>query len=248
MFEDDDDDDLQPEQEERGSRVILTVSGIPKDTDPVKLMRLIDDVSENVYEKLGQLEVGMVTQAPNDATMLMMDPQDLAEMRAMPRLESGSVELVMKAQAACGGIMAATFQLSDDAMESDWAKKPQVEKEAIWEKRRLDSERYEREAVQQLQDERTTEIRQAFDIANSWATEPDLTPMERCHGVAHDIYQLYGVDKKAFNLSDGQSYVPESMQKAYQVNAGQAYAQHYDTHLSEQIQARSIRAAKELFR
>jgi Ni/Co efflux regulator RcnB len=238
---------MEFENNERGPRAVITVSGIPKDSDPVRLMRVLDDISESVYEKLESVEIGMVTNVPDEILPTgLMSPEDAEALKELPGFGPGRLQLHLKAQVASGLIFAATMMAGDEAAGLAWESKSEEEKEAIHEHNRQRSEHYERAAVREMQDKRTAELRQAFDIANHWAAEPDLTPMERCHGVAHDLYKIYGVDAKEFDFG-GTKFIPDSMRKAYDISAGQAYARHYDTHLSEQIKERKLRAAKDLF-
>lgn len=69
---------------------------------------------------------------------------------------------------------------------------------------------------------------QFFDVAEKWANKPALTFAEACHGVAYDTYRL-------------------SHPEQPQVMALQEYGNRYDAHYADRIQARSIRAAKDLF-
>jgi hypothetical protein len=84
--------------------------------------------------------------------------------------------------------------------------------------------------------ERSKALANYFDVAQKWATYPGLTPVERCHGVAHDLYIQYGP-------TDGMG----ADGKRVQYVRTDDYGSYYNQQLVDQIQSRSIRAAKELF-
>jgi Ni/Co efflux regulator RcnB len=230
-----------------GPRAVITISGIPRDADPTRMMRVIDDVAEIACERMDNVEVGMATNAPDETMGSMMSPEDMKTMYEGSAALGVNFPLLMKAQVAGQLVMAATMMLEDQNAEKQWESKSEEEKEAIIEHNRARSEHWDQVALKEMQDKRTNEIRQVFDIANTWATEPELTPMERCHGVAHDVYKLYGADAKPIRWDSDKEVIPPIIQQAYPINAGQAYAQHYDTHLSDQIKSRTLRAAKDLF-
>jgi hypothetical protein len=238
--------DMNSDDNQPGPRTVITISGIPHDADPVRLMRVIDDVAEVACEKMQRVEIGMVSGAPDNTLDGILSPEDIRRIREESEYEGTNFHLLMKAQVAGELIIGASCMAEERHADNEWESKSEEEKNAIIEHNRERSAEWSRKAVQEMQAERTVEIRQVFDIANTWATEPELTPMERCHGVAHDIYKIYGVDAKSITFDD-KPFIPDSMQKAYPINAGQAYAQHYESQLSEQIKARSIRAAKDLF-
>jgi hypothetical protein len=247
MFEDDDRQEMDKQEEEMGPRTVITVSFIPKDTDPVRLLRVIDDVTDAVADRMTNLEIGMSTNVPDETYAMVANDKWVKEWASERQVENTDIVLHMRSLVASQLILARSMMLGDQGWEQEWNKLSQEERDAIHEKNRLRAEHYEKEAIDSAVELRTHQIRQAFDIANQWATEPDLTPMERCHGVAHDLYALYGVDQKPINIGPLENYVPDSIQKAYPISAGKAYAQHYDTHLSEQIRQNQIRAAKDLF-
>lgn len=69
------------------------------------------------------------------------------------------------------------------------------------------------------------EVERVFAVAESWNGRADVSPPERCHGVAHDVYVM---------VSGG--------------NGGsQIYSKHYEDRLADQIQNRLVRSARELF-
>jgi len=241
MFEDDD-------EEKAGPRAVITISGIPRDADPVRMLRVVEDVTESVYDKLDSIEIGIAMGAP-DITLrdMEMSQEDRTTMREGSQLLGTDVHMLMKAQVAGQLIMAATLIIDDLGSEHRWESKSEEEKEEIIAHNRERAEEWNRRGIQEMQNKRTTEIRQAFDIANTWASEPDLTPMERCHGVAHELYKIYGVDAKPVRWDGDKEVIPDIIKEAYPINAGQAYAQHYESQLADQIKSRSIRSAKELF-
>jgi hypothetical protein len=69
---------------------------------------------------------------------------------------------------------------------------------------------------------------QFFDVAEKWANKSNVSLAEACHGVAYDTYRL-------------------SHPEQPQVMALQEYGNRFDAHYADRIQARSIRAAKDLF-
>lgn len=77
----------------------------------------------------------------------------------------------------------------------------------------------------------------AFDIAQRWSTLPDLTPRERVHGAVHDMYHHHGAQE-----------MRDEHGRFVKANPGNDYAAHYEAHFGNEIKARSIRAAKELFK
>jgi sarcosine oxidase delta subunit len=83
------------------------------------------------------------------------------------------------------------------------------------------------EATRYQQEKRTGTQTKYFAIANTWAKREELTPEERCHGVAHDTYLL-------------------SLPVATIVEQTE-YRSMYDSHMETKIKERSVKAAKELF-
>lgn len=81
----------------------------------------------------------------------------------------------------------------------------------------------------------TQEATSYSNIAEKWSMVPGLTLQEACHGVAHDAYAL------RFNPE-----VPR-VQPQGDFNPSRVYGSIYDMTLAEEIQARKIRAAKDLF-
>lgn len=99
-----------------------------------------------------------------------------------------------------------------------------------------------REVVAITRDTRVNRLNQEVnvyhDIAEKWAAKgPDITLREACHGVAHDAYAL------RFDTN-----VPRPMPEDPAFNPSKVYGAMYDTNLADEIKARQIRAAKELFR
>lgn len=80
------------------------------------------------------------------------------------------------------------------------------------------------------------EVRDTVNTASTWGEREELSPMERCHGVAHELYQQFGAT--AVISSDGDVVA---------VDPGTCYAGRYEAHFADKIKERSIRAAKELF-
>lgn len=231
----------------RGPRTIITISGIPKNDDPIRMLRVIDDIAEAIGEKMSHVEVGMATGAPDETLEKNLNAEMLSELRGYKFHDGTQFSMLMRAEIASGLISTVAERISDEQSEVNWEAKSEEEKEAIHAHYRQLAEEGRRECVKRLKEQRTREVRQVFDIANQWATEPDLNPMERCHGVAHDIYTIYGINQRPYKGPNGQTRVDPAEQEAFPVNAGKAYSQHYDTHLSEQIRQNQIRAAKALF-
>lgn len=80
---------------------------------------------------------------------------------------------------------------------------------------------------------RQEETKAVFDAANRWGQREDLSPLERCHGTAHEVYTM-----------DHQ--LTKSGQKRQQVRHD-AYVQQFEQHFMSEIENRRIRAARELF-
>lgn len=102
---------------------------------------------------------------------------------------------------------------------------------------RENARRIYREASEQAEARREQKLDEFFGVAQKWATLPDLTATERCHGVAHDFYLKYGVDG-GVNPENGRSV---------DFNRSDDYGRKYDHNFADDIRTRQIRAAKELF-
>jgi hypothetical protein len=83
---------------------------------------------------------------------------------------------------------------------------------------------------------RDDELREVMTAAVNWGNRDDLSPMERCQGLAHELYSEWGTD--TVMTADGTT-VPTS--------PGLNYARMYEHGFAEEIKARSMRAAKDLF-
>ena len=85
-------------------------------------------------------------------------------------------------------------------------------------------------------DNQNKELRKVMAAANSWGERDDITPLERCHGLAHQLYGDYGQDTV---MTADSATVP--------TDPGRNYARAYDHEFADKIKERSMRAAKELF-
>lgn len=83
---------------------------------------------------------------------------------------------------------------------------------------------------------RDEELLETMAAASKWGEREDLNPMERCQGLAHELYSEWGTNSVL--TADGTS-VPTS--------PGRNYARVYDLEFADKISARSMRAAKDLF-
>lgn len=99
---------------------------------------------------------------------------------------------------------------------------------------------HRREMRQQLVDNinqhRTDKQEQCFDIAESWAKKPDLSPAERCHGVAWEIQKNFG---DTFGVDINGSVIT--------ADVGQEYAQLYEVLNHDKIRDGLLRSAADLF-
>lgn len=235
--------------EDRGPRAVFTISGIPTNGDPINLKSVISSLSELVDSglPLKDVEIGMIKDAPDMTFANSVEPEEMQKMINEFGAEGVDMTLQMKALAASELIMVSTFELSSAKSDEEWNKHSEEEKEAFRQRWREQQAEDDARMLASLKKQREDEIRQVFDIANKWGAEPDLRPMERAHGVAHDIYALYGFEAKPTKVGNNENYVWPIMAQAYPISAGQAYAQHYDTNLSEQIRSNNLRLAKDLF-
>jgi len=85
-------------------------------------------------------------------------------------------------------------------------------------------------------DRQNKELREVMEAATTWGEREDITPLERCHGLAQALYSEWGTDSV---LSAEGGSVP--------TNPGRNYAKAYDHEFADRIKDRSMRAAKELF-
>jgi hypothetical protein len=80
---------------------------------------------------------------------------------------------------------------------------------------------------------RQEETKAVFDTANRWASREDLTPLERCHGTAHEVYVM--------------DHPPSKAGHKQQQARHESYMTQFDQHFLGEIEQRRIRAARELF-
>lgn len=71
------------------------------------------------------------------------------------------------------------------------------------------------------------EVNEYFEVAQKWGARTELTHMELAHGLANELYKNVMFQRDSFE--------------------GGAYRHKYEEHYADQIQARQIKAAKELF-
>jgi Ni/Co efflux regulator RcnB len=93
-----------------------------------------------------------------------------------------------------------------------------------------------KESNEAAEKRRLEAVEHAFETAQKWSTGTDLTPRERVHGAVRDLYSRYGETRGA-----------DAAGRPMEVDPGRDYDKHFDTHFVEDIKARSIRAAKDLF-
>jgi outer membrane biosynthesis protein TonB len=80
---------------------------------------------------------------------------------------------------------------------------------------------------------RQEETKAVFDTANRWANREDLSPLERCHGTAHEVYVM-------------DHHTARNGHKQQQARH-ESYMQQFDQRFAGEIEQRRIRAARELF-
>jgi hypothetical protein len=90
--------------------------------------------------------------------------------------------------------------------------------------------------IERINDHRFEKQENCFNIAESWSKKPDLSPAERCHGVAWEIQKNYG---DTFGVDDHGN--------VFTANVGQEYAELYDIEKAPDIRDGLVRSASDLF-
>ena len=103
-------------------------------------------------------------------------------------------------------------------------------------------EKRERARQERIADERAEERHVYFNIAEKWAEKSGLTPAEAAHGVAHDLYAEFGHTGEHVVVNE---FSVKDILGGPELAAD--YGRLYDNIKASNIQAKSMRAAADLF-
>jgi hypothetical protein len=113
-------------------------------------------------------------------------------------------------------------------------------KNNIYEQPAVDPDNEQFNTPEELEDQRVTdlnyELRHFQGIADRWGNKPGLTQLEACHGAIHDAYAV---------RFSGQVPQPAPVGEFH---PHRVYDALYDMTYADQIKARTIRAAQDLFK
>lgn len=222
------------ERKELISGNVITIMGIPKADADANFDAAITDITNYAAKVFERFEIG-------STPVYMGEKFDECLID-----EAGNPETDMQELNTPIGRAAATLfvnvleqagQAELDAEEARYNALAPEQRAAEDAQHRENARRIYREASEQAEARRDQQIGMFFETAQKWATLPDLSATERCHGVAHDLYLQYGVSG-GVNPDTGRSV---------DFNKSNDYGKKYDHNFADDIRMRSIRAAKELF-
>jgi len=211
---------------------VVTIMGMPIGKSPESVMRAINDISEAALGHFTKVEVAHLPNVPLfTAEVVKNNPDELDN-------EYLATPVGRAASTVFAGSMRTLDDLEDKKEEARLATMSPEEIEA--EEERLDA--WAKNLKEEARANTLKEIRQgvieSYEIAEKWAITPNVTAREVAHGVAHDMHAHL-----AYDYGKPGEYRPE---RTYPTPS-QNYQSYYTEQLADEIKARSIRAAKDLF-
>jgi hypothetical protein len=162
----------------------------------------------------------------SDVTDLVLTSSDVGVPKHMAGMNPTNAELTPRQQALIDEMNQELEASDDDDLDS-----PSDIAAAIEHRKEL-----RQQAVDSINNHRAQKQEQCFDIAESWATKPDLSPAERCHGVAWEIQKNFG---DTFGVDINGTVIT--------ADVGQEYATLYDVVNHDKIRDGLLRSAASLF-
>jgi hypothetical protein len=236
FFDDGDDSDEERQERENLKKItgtVITILGIPKDASAAGINTLVNEVSETALNNMRDVEVSHVSSVP------VFTARNIELLESKENLEDKT--LSQPIGRAMATIIHAVTELEEREgnleRERQWTSLTEEEQQALIKKHQRDEREWNKQAAINAEHRRQEELDNAFDIAQKWGNRAGLTNQEVAHGVAYDFHRLHA-HPHTVDVETGAV-------KMY--NPAQDYADHYQTHFAEQIQSRTIRAAKALF-
>lgn len=163
----------------------------------------------------------------SDATDLVLTNADVGISKKAVGLPVSTVDLTPRQQA----LIEEMNQHIEAESEDDELDSPSDITAALEHRKEL-----RQQAVDNINNYRLQKQEQCFDIAESWAKKPDLSPAERCHGVAWEIQKNFG---DTFGVDINGSVIT--------ADVGLEYSQLYDAVNHDKIRDGLLRSAASLF-
>lgn len=216
---------------------VIAIMGIPRgdldNIDDNETLRIFRNEAERVMDNVN------VIQLPNVPLVSQGVIDDIVSDMKNDHPEPEALDLI-KGIAMSGAFMEtamASMERYEEAAEAKRVAALTPEQKAQEEaKSRAYAQRIYKQAHEMSEKERAQALDTFFSTAQKWANLPELTATERCHGVAHDLYLIYG-PRSGSDLNG----------RTVEYNRSDDYAQRYDHCYSDFVHLRQIRAAKELF-
>lgn len=222
------------ERKELISGSAITILGIPKVDADSKFHEVLENITDHAARVFERFEIGHTPVYMGEKFDETLIDEDGNPENDMPELNTPI------GRAAATLFVNVLSQADEESMAKEQARRDAMspeERAAEDAAYRADAKRIYKEASEQAEARRDQQVNEFFDVAQKWATLPDLTATERCHGVAHDFYLKYGVD----------GGVDPNTGRGVDFNRSDDYGKKFDHNFADDIRARQIRAAKELF-
>lgn len=244
---------MELDEEMFGPRAIITISGIPKDGDTNHVRNVIRELSDVVQEELDDVEVGVVTNAPDSKLGSMLaegeveiDEDTANQIQLVSEMLGIDYVAMLKAITAGQAIQMRFMGVEEQSDALQRAEETEEEKEAKRERLAATRNKAIAERITTMINGRRSEIAAAMEVAEEWANKPDLNHTERVYGAVRDMYSKYGMRPKSWETG-GKTYWDDEELAALPGTPGSAFAEAYSERFAKEIAERRMRQAKDLF-
>lgn len=215
---------------------VITIMGIPKNPKKEGVLQAINEISEAALSQFSNVEIAHLSDTP------LINSAYLKEHEKEIDLNERDDELFGKpigraVATIMHGVLGAEEREMDNAILKKLEAMSDEERDEMIAARDAENRKWNENRAAGAEHLRQEELANAFDIAEKWANQPDLSKREVAHGVAYDFHRHYA-KPHAVDLENGHVKM---------LNPAQDYQNHFNQQFEEDIKQRRIRAAKELF-